>query len=215
MQQQTLFSEIPQTAAGLWSDKVMSHNTNETQLIANIIKLHNNGQPFDLDPTYSLGQIWLGLPQPHHKFDLQPQVADCRQADARALPFDDQFLNSIMFDPPFLIKSGRTGKIQNRFGTYLNYKTLIQFYREALTEFWRILKPNGILAFKCQDFVSGGQQHWTHFQIFNDATTIGYRLKDLFVLTRPNVLWSPNMKNQRHARKNHCYYLVFQKPKRA
>ena len=35
-------------------------------------------------------------------------------------------------------------------------------------------------------------------------------IPDLFVLGRTNVLWSPNMANQQHARKNHCYFIVFQ-----
>jgi len=53
----------------------------------------------------------------------------------------------------------------------------------------------------------------SHAKIIVDAQRIGFYIKDLFILGRNNIMWSPNMEHQQHARKNHCYFLVLQKTK--
>ena len=50
-------------------------------------------------------------------------------------------------------------------------------------------------------------------QVLEMAKAMGFYAKDLFILVRNNVLWSPNMENQQHARKNHSFYWVFKKGK--
>jgi len=61
------------------------------------------------------------------------------------------------------------------------------------------------------DTVSGGINYMSHAKVMLEAQRAGFYIKDLFILGRKNILWSPNMKNQQHARKNHCYFLVLQK----
>lgn len=177
--------------------------------------LHNMGQPFDLDPTYSTGRIWEGLPQPRLKFDLAPQIPGVIAADARDLPLDSGLLDSVFFDPPFLIKGleGResTGVIEMRFSAYPTPGALWGFYRASLQEFYRVLSVGGRLVFKCQDTVSGSKQYLSHCEIIRQAEEIGFYADDLFILARRNAIWSPNMQNQQHARKLHSYFLVFVK----
>jgi hypothetical protein len=198
-----------------WSDKAVSLNYNESAIIAAIIKLYNADQPFAVDATYSTGRMWTKLPQPLMRFDLYPQGDDVQQADARALPLADSSVGSVMFDPPFVMKDTTTrvpnGIIECRFTGYKNAADLWGMYGAALTEFYRVLTPGGIVAFKCQDVVSSGKQWWSHIKVYEMATALGFVGRDLFVLGRKSVMWSPNMRNQKHARKNHCYYWVFEK----
>jgi len=119
-----------------------------------------------------------------------------------------------MFDPPFVVSGTptvNTGKIRDRFSSFATVASLYQFYGAALLEFQRVLRPGGVIAFKCQDMVSSNRQHLSHVAIVNGALKIGLRVEDLFVLVRTTMMFSPNMANQQHARKRHCYYLVFRK----
>lgn len=71
-------------------------------IINNILKLHNNNQPIDLDVTYSKGVFYKNgkVEQPKFKTDLQPQTEDTLQANSDNLPFEDNSLKCIMFDLP-------------------------------------------------------------------------------------------------------------------
>lgn len=205
--------ELPESVEPTrWNEMVTSLSNDEGEIIRWIINLHNGDQPFDVDPTYSTGRFWQGLPQPLHRFDLAPQLPGLIAADARNLPLPDGSVGSVMFDPPFVVApSARPGIIRDRFSCYADVPTLWAFYREALSEFWRILRGRGIVAFKCQDMVSGSTQYLTHAFVIVAAQEIGYYVKDLFILQATSVLWSPNMSNQQHARKTHSYFLVLQK----
>ena len=149
-----------------------------------------------------------------------PQDNNVLQADCRHLPLENQSINSIIFDPPFLATTGPSLKsdennnlINKRFGVYPNEQALHQMYWDSLKEFWRILKPGGILIFKCQDKVSSGKQYMTHVYTINMAEDIGFYTLDLFVLGVESRLVADWQRNQKHARKFHSYFLVFQKPK--
>ena len=198
-----------------WDEHAVSLTYNEKDIIRWIILLHNNGKPFDVDPTYSTGRFWDDIPGPRLKFDIKPQVEDVIEADARKLPLPDSSVESIMFDPPFVVAmptgEGEQGIIRNRFGYFKNIPELWSFYKDAMKEFKRILKTKGILVFKCQDTIDSGKQYMSHFEIMKYAEELGYYCKDFFILGRTNVMFSPNMKNQQHARKNHCYFIVFVK----
>ncbi len=185
----------------------------QTEILNNILKLYCPGG-FDLDPTYSKGVFYKGVPEPRLKYDIAPQKAVVAQADCRRLSLADNSLNSIVFDPPFVCGSQRDGKpgiIKSRFGYYRNVPELWDFYRNSLAEFYRILKTDGVLVFKCQDTIESGKQYLSHVEIITYACTLGYYPIDLFILTASNVLISPNMVNQQHARKSHSYFIVFKK----
>lgn len=195
-----------------WGSKVTSLSYDETEIIKWIIDLHNAGRAFDLDATYSTGHIWRNLPEPRYKFDLVPQAAGCVRADSRSLPLSAASLSSIMFDPPFVVAPNpKPGIVRDRFSCYPNIAALWRFYRESLREFYRVLRPEGVVAFKCQDVVDSGTNYMTHAAVVVMAQEAGFYVKDLFVLARANVLWSPNMEKQQHARKTHRYYIVLVK----
>ena len=124
-----------------------------------------------------------------------------------------------MCDPPFLATTGKSitandnnNFINKRFGVFPNEKELHQFYIDSMKEFYRILKDDGILIFKCQDKISSSKQYLSHVFIINEAIKIGYYPKDMFILlAKTRIVADWQVKNQKNARKFHSYFLVFQK----
>jgi len=71
------------------------------------------------------------------------------------------------------------------------------------------------LIFKCQDKISSTKQYMSHVFIANQAIDAGFYPKDLFVLIANKRLCADwQVKNQKHARKYHCYFWVFEKSNR-
>lgn len=196
-------------------EMILTVDTDQGRILRNIMKLYTQGRPFDCDATYSKGVFYKHVAQPVRKFDLWPAVPGVEQADARHLPLADASIESIVFDPPFKASHSKVkGIIEQRFTAFPSMLHLWDFYHDALAEFYRVLKPRGIVVFKCQDGVSSGINHNSHYHVENSAHALGFAYLDMFVLLARSVLWSPNVRgNQKHARKTHSFVYVFQKPK--
>lgn len=193
----------------------------QNEIINNIISLYIKNGAIEVDATYSKGNFYKNnnIQEPIYKFDISPQDVNVVKADCRELPLQNESVGSIMFDPPFLATTGPSLRknddsniIAKRFGTYKNEIELHQMYFDSMKEFYRILKPGGILIVKCQDKVSSGKQYMQHVYIMNMAEDIGYYTKDMFILCVNNRLVANWQKNQKHARKYHSYFYVFEKP---
>lgn len=215
MAQMALF-ETTDAAKQVWNRDEMAFtvSNDQTRILRDIMRLYNEGDPFDADVTYSKGVFYKKLPQPRWKFDLNPQREGVQEADARDLPLDDGSVRSLVFDPPFKASNSQVkGIIEARFSAFPSIFKLWDFYEESMREFFRVLKPKGIVVFKVQDTVSSGQNHMSHFEVEKIAQKIGFATLDLFILQARSVLLSPNMARQKHARKTHSFVFVFQKPR--
>lgn len=203
-------------------DLVKSISYDQSEIIRNILKLHVPEGKIDCDPTFSTGAFYdgTGIEPPALRFDIAPQTESVKEADARHLPLPDGSLSCMILDPPFLATKGRSltagegNRINRRFSVYPDEKSLHRCYAEMLKEAYRVLKPGGILIFKCQDKVSSGKQYMSHVFVMDTAVETGFYPKDLFVLLAKNRLVADwQARNQKHARKYHCYFIVFQKCK--
>lgn len=191
------------------------------EVIKNIMELYKI-EKFDLDCTYSKGNFWKNLPSPINKSDLLPVNDTVISASSENLPFENDSMESIMYDPPFVIagksyKENKEGSsiIAKRFEGYTNYRDLQENYYNSLKELYRVCKKDGYVVMKCQDTVSGGKQHFSHVMVMNMAYKIGFYPKDMFVLVNNVRINSFGTKwtKQEHARKYHSYFWVFQKTK--
>lgn len=198
-------------------DVIKSISFDEGEILRSIQELHCPDW-FELDPCYSIGRFYndFGIPEPKYKFDLYPQARDVVEGNANKLPFTNQSIASIMFDPPFLAASGPSLEkddgsniITGRFGAYRTMEELWLWYQECILEFKRILKPNGVLIFKNQDTVSSAKNYFSHCHIMNLAIRSGMYPKDLFLVLAKHRVIGFNHDIQQHARKFHCYYWVF------
>lgn len=199
---------------------ITSIGYDQGEIIRNILKLHVPGEKIDCDPTFSTGAFYrgTGIDLPKYRYDIRPQAEGVIPADARHLPLADESISCMILDPPFLATKGKsltgdTGNLINRrFSVFPDERSLHQFYVDILLEAHRVLKEDGILIFKCQDKVSSGKQYMTHVFVVNTAVETGFYPKDLFVLLAKNRLVADwQTRHQIHARKYHCYFLVFRK----
>lgn len=196
---------------------IKSISFSQDEILRNIIKLYLNGNPIEIDATYSKGIFYRNIPKPIFKYDLFPQTDDTITADSRNLPHSDCSVGSIIFDPPFLATTGKSLQkddgsniIAKRFGYYRNEIELHTFYKDSLKEFYRIMKKDAVLIVKCQDNISGGVQYMSHIFIVNEAEKLGFYTEDLFILLAKHRLVAPwQIRSQQHARKFHSYFLVF------
>ena len=188
----------------------------QTDILRAIMALHVP-EGFDADLTYGNGGFWKDIPAPRFKFDKQPLAFEVVEACSTDVPLADNAVGSVVFDPPFLtyVRSGRDGNgsmvMAKRFAGYWRYDELEDHYRRTLTEAKRILRPKGVLVFKCQDIVHNHRLHCTHANVIGWAEAAGLRLLDLFILPAKHRMPSPNRAGtQKHARIFHSYFLVFE-----
>lgn len=183
----------------------------EQMLLASLIDIHLNGNKIQCDPMFFKGNFYKdGIDLPNLCFDLNPQENWIKQADATNLPIENNSLDNIILDPPFLFG------IHGKAGEYYSSKThtifkdfveLKKLYIGILSEANRVLKKKGILIFKCQDYTDS-KTTMTHCLVYNWATELGFYAKDLAILVKPNKITNPNT-TQRHLRKIHTYFWVF------
>jgi len=194
---------------------IKSFSFSNTEILNSINTLYLDNKGFDLDPTFSKGNFYKDFPKPKYVSDIKPQFNFVKQSCSSKLDFKDNSLDSICFDPPFLIGYGNSKANKNisaiRFGIFNYYKDLLDYYYNSIQEFYRVLKPKGILAFKTQDYsVSSNKAYFLHNDVFNLCEKNNFETLDLFVLLAKNRIYNPNLK-QRHSRKFHCYWYVFKK----
>lgn len=190
-------------------------------VIKNIMELYKIDR-FDLDCTYSTGNFWKGLPTPTHKTDLYPSNDETIEANSENLPFENESMRSIMYDPPFVIvgktfKENKEGSsvIAKRFFGYTKYDYLKNNYYNTLKELFRVCEKGGFVVVKCQDTVSGGKNHFSHVMVMNMALELGFYPKDMFILLAKMRInsFGGRWNKQEHARKYHSYFWVFEKIK--
>lgn len=173
------------------------------------------------DVTYGNGVFWRDVPSGRYglrKSDLKSGV------DARALPYENAIMDCVVFDPPYMHSPGGTAHDghQNFEAYYRNngdngtskkyHDAVLELYFQAGEEAWRVLRNGGIYIVKCADEVCACQQRLTHIEIVNHFQEKNmFAAEDLFVVVRKNKPGVSRILRQRHARKNHSYFIVFRK----
>ena len=171
------------------------------------------------------------------KVDRDPKhgVRVSTGVDCRNLPYEDGSLDGLVFDPPYMEGLFRSEEDHlSGHGTHSAFRlaysngkptphleqgakqpkwhdAVTDLYLKTGVEVYRVLKPGGIFIVKCQDEVSANKQRLTHVEIISAYESLGFYTKDLFVIVRNNRPGVSRLKQQVHARKNHSYFLVFQK----
>jgi hypothetical protein len=185
----------------------------EQELLKAIIKIHC---PFGfyLDPMYFKGNFYKNIPEPVFRGDITPIADYVFNIDATNLKgFENNSIPDMILDPPFLFeirnrKNSNYGA--NTHGILKGYSELENLYKSILKEAHRVLKLKGILVFKCQDFTDS-KTTMTHCLVYNWAVGQGFYAKDLAILWLPkNKIYNSKL-TQRHLRKTHSYFWIFQK----
>jgi len=203
-----------------------AYNGTNADLFPKVLKLHVPKGSVVCDVTYGKGVFWRNVNLDEYKLeatDLKTGV------DARNLPYADSSKDCLVFDPPYMeglyrkeVSHLAGGGSHSSFREYYSngqpttegpkwHAAVLEMYYLVGKEAFRILKSDGIFIVKCQDEVSANRQNLTHVEIINYYEKLGFYTKDLFVLVRNNTPVISKIIKQVHARKNHSYFLVFQK----
>lgn len=158
--------------------------------------------------------MWKGLHIPKYCFDLKPELPFVKQLDeSRRL---EGFFLSCIFDLPFTVHpypKEAKAIICNRFDCFSSEQELLETNTSMLRLAHQILKNKAICVVKTQDTNYAGKQIWTHTYVMNEAEKIGFKIEDVFICLAQNMLVKQNNK-VRHARKQHCYFIVLRKDKK-
>ena len=185
--------------------------------ILNSIKYLHCPNGFECDITYGKGNFYKNTQKPKHCFDIEPLCDNVIKSDSRLLPLKKASVASVIFDPPFLtyIRKGREGNgsmaLAKQYGGFWSYEELQDYYRDTISEVYRIIKKKGIFVIKCQDIIHNHKMQSTHTNVINMADIEGFKLKDNFILLANKRMPSPQKGKQRHARIFHSHFLVFGK----
>ncbi|RIV19741.1 hypothetical protein DYU11_22695 [Fibrisoma montanum] len=196
----------------LFRQQIMSVSYDQNELLQNIIELHLP-EGIQVDATYGYGQFYTAIPRPEYCFDIAPKKPEAVVADSRQLPLAAGTIRSIMFDPPFVVTNHKTSDeyvMGKKYGAYRTITQLREHYKASLDEFARVLRPYGMLVFKCQDFVHGRKNYFIHNEVLELAKEAGFKPVDLFILLAKNR-FNGAVNFQNHARKFHSYFWVFKR----
>lgn len=80
-----------------------------------------------------------------HVIDVSPDI----QADFKNIPFSDCTFDLVVFDPPHLIRAGKTSWLAEKYGVLP--KDWQPELKAGFDECRRVLKLNGVLIFKWND----------------------------------------------------------------
>jgi hypothetical protein len=206
-----------------------AHLTGNAELFPQIMALHVPPGAVVADVTFGGGVFWKRVPPGRYRL-LPTDLAT--GTDCRALPYSDGSIDAVVLDPPYMegllrAKAETRGGLGSHAALRSAYSSgremagpaasgrwhqaVLDLYLEAAGEARRVLRDHGVLVVKCQDEVSANRQELTHVQIVCALAEMGFYARDLFVLVRPNRPNVARLVRQVHARKNHSYFLVFQK----
>ncbi len=211
------------------SDLILSaHVAGNADVFPLILQLHVPRGSTVADVTYGKGIFWQNVDPDDYKViasDIESTKVDCR-----TLPYDDETIDCVVLDPPYmegfyrsqesmLAGSGSYAAFRDSYSNGSQspatrpkyHAAVLDMYVSAGREASRVLRNKGILIVKCQDEVSANKQWLTHVEIINEYTANGFYARDLFVVMRRNRPAASRILKQIHARKNHSYFLVFEK----
>jgi hypothetical protein len=203
-----------------------SHCGNNSEIFGKILSLFVPKGSKIADVTYGLGAFWKSV----NESDYQLFPTDLKTGvDCRKLPYERGEMDAVVLDPPYMEGLLREDGSNAGNGTHSTFQTaysnglrpegldakwhdaVLQLYVQAGKEAQRVLKPKGgVFIVKCQDEVSACIQRLTHVELVLNFWSMGFYPKDLFVVTRTGRPGVSRSLAQKHARKNHSYFLIFE-----
>ena len=203
-----------------------AHVGQNAKVFEQLMGLHVPHGSIVADVTHGKGCFWNTMPEGRYNV----KATDIKDGvDCRKLPYGNGEIDCLVLDPPYiegfyrrhadhLAGTGSHANMRNYYGNHEAtgitakwHGAVREMYLESAKEAYRVLRPRGVFVVKCQAAVSANKQWLTHVEIINDCAELGYYAKDLFVVVRTNRPICSKIHKQAHARKNHSYFLVFEK----
>jgi SAM-dependent methyltransferase len=191
----------------------------DAELLERMLEFYPRKPPrLILDATMNSGRFWLGSDRRVIGLDVNAAFRPHVVADNRLMPFTARCFDVVVYDPPHVPNQGRdqAKDFNTRFGLVLkssssNGYNFTHLYPPFVREAYRVLRPEGVLFCKIADYVHNHRYQWAHVEIIRAATEAGFCACDSIVKTRKGPIVDPKWKLAHHARRQHCYWLVFRK----
>lgn len=174
-----------------------------------------------LDATYNAGRFWKGSTRKVIGMDIDLKFNPDIVGDNRDMPFKDGSFDVVVYDPPHVPNQGKdkTKDFGTRFGLVIKSLrgqgyNLNHLYEPFATEAFRVLRQEGVLFCKIADYIHDHRYQWAHVEFLKAAVAAGFCPCDCIVKIRKNPIVDPRWKKAHHARRHHCYWLVFRKSDR-
>lgn len=212
-------TKLSKFAGEKMANNILSVNDNQQSILNNILTLYVPSLHFDADLTYSKGSFYRkgNVAEPIYKFDKFPQTDDTIELVKIDSVIDDEALDSVIFDLPYMVKVSWVNvasKVMELYNSFDSVEELINTNKAMLELATRKLKRGGILVVKTQDTCvatsTGAKQLWVSQIILNHAESLNLRHEDAFILISKKLMFTRHEKQHR-ARKAHCYFFVFRK----
>ncbi len=189
------------------------------QLLERMLSFYPRGKPDRiLDATVNVGRFWRGSARPVIGLDIERRYRPNVVGDNMQMPFRDESMDVVVYDPPHVPNQGRDRlkDFNTRFGLGLKSPAATDYnfshlYLPFVQEAYRVLKPEGVLFCKIADYVHNHRLQWAHVEMIQAGCATGFQPCDCIVKTRKGPIIDPKWKKAHHARRHHCYWLVFRK----
>lgn len=189
----------------------------DAELLEKMLDFYPRNRPhLILDATVNTGRFWKGSERSVIGLDIDPKHCPDVAGDNMNMPFRDNSFDVVVFDPPHIPNQGKdqSKDFNTRFGLVLkspieNGYNFSHLYPPFAQEAYRVLKPEGILFCKIADYVHGHRFQWAHIEFIKAAVAVGFCACDCIVKVRKGPIVSPRWKTAHHARRHHCYWLIF------
>jgi hypothetical protein len=191
----------------------------DAELLELMLDYYPRGRPnLILDATINAGRFWAGSDRRVIGLDINPKFRPDVLADNRRQPFEDCCFDVVVYDPPHIPNQGsdKSKDFNTRFGLVLkssaeNGYNFTHLYPPFLCEAFRVLKREGVLFCKIADYIHNHRYQWAHIEVVRAAVEAGFCACDCIIKVRKGPILDPKWKTAHHARRQHCYWLVFRK----
>lgn len=150
--------------------------------------------------------------------DINPRYRPDVVGDNMRMPFRESSFDVVVYDPPHIPNQGKDQRkdFTVRFGLTLkssaeNGYNFSHLYGPFILEAYRVLRPEGVLFCKIADYIHNHRLQWAHIALVQAAVSVGFCPCDCIVKVRKGPIVDPKWKKAHHARRHHCYWLVFRK----
>jgi SAM-dependent methyltransferase len=174
-----------------------------------------------LDATVNKRRFWVGSSRPVTGLDIDPAHNPDVVGDNTAMPFKSATFDVVVYDPPHIPNQGRdkVKDFNTRFGLVVkssaeNGYNLTHTFPPFMKEAYRVLKPEGVLFCKIADYIHNHRHQWAHIEVIKAAIEAGFCACDCIIKVRKGPIIDPRWKEAHHARRHHCYWLIFRKSKK-
>lgn len=194
----------------------------DAELLERMLTFYPRKRPrLILDATVNSGRFWEGSKRPVVGLDIDPRHGPTVVGDNMHMPFRNASFDVVVYDPPHIPNQGkdREKDFNTRFGLVLKASpeqgyNFSHLYPPFAREAYRVLKKEGVLLCKIADYVHGHRFQWAHVELIQAAVSVGFTACDCIVKIRKGPITDPRWKKAHHARRHHCYWLIFRKSRK-